>query len=241
MPTPRFFCTSLPDADKAGRLSDVTLDAQQARHAGKVLRLKTGDAVELFDGTGRVAVGSADMRGREVRVCLDQIEQITPPTPVIEVAVSLPKGPRAQDMVDQLSQLGADRLIPLRCARSVSAPSAGKMQRLTRTAIESAKQSRRATLLAIEAPQTFDQVVHNDADLRLLACLEGATDTAAIQAQLAGAVRVMVMIGPEGGWSDDELTAATSANWLSWRFGPNVMRVETAATTAVGVLRCWRL
>jgi len=238
MPVSRFYCPRLPAPVEAARLSDVfvQLDAEQAHHARKVLRLRPNDLVELCDGRGRVGTGAIDLTGSEARVRLHGVRDEPPPRPAIDIAAALPKGPRLEDMVNQLSQVGADTLIPLRSARSVVDPRAGKFDRLGRIAVEAAKQCRRATLLEIEQMTDFADALARPADLRLLAAPDGDAG-ATIAEALTKAQRVLVLIGPEGGWTSEEISSAAAAGFVPWRLGPHVMRVETAAAAAVSVLR----
>jgi 16S rRNA (uracil1498-N3)-methyltransferase len=256
-------------------VSDLTGDSAElsdegARHARKVLRLAVGDAVELFDGLATVASGKITrvMGGVSIQV-LDR-RTVAPPSPAIDLAVALPKGSRADVLVEKASELGADRLIPLIAERSVVEARESKLQRLDRLAIESAKQCGRSHVMHIDPPIAFAELLRKvDHDVRLIADTEddfglriadcglgekeGATSASppssnlqpeirdpqlplAVQ-QLPTRPRVIVLIGPEGGWTDSERLAAKNAGFQAWRLGPNVLRVETAAMAALAILR----
>ena len=210
------------------------LDAQESHHAVKVLRLKAGDAIELLDGRGHVAQGMIEEAGRKVRVKVSSVIRREPVSPRLDIATAIPKGPRADAMIEQLSQLGVDRVIPLRTARSVVDPRDRKVERFARAAIESAKQCGRAHVMHIEAPQDFSpSLLSGDHDLRLLAMPDGATE----HERVRGAASILVLIGPEGGWTNEEIETAKAVGCVPWCIGPHVMRIETAAVAAAAIIR----
>ncbi len=214
----------------------VELDAAQARHARRVLRLTDGEQVEVFDGHGGVGCGILTGGPSTTRVRLERIWREPPSRPRIELAVAFPKGGRVDDLVAQLSQLGADALIPLCTRRSVVRPRDAKLSRLAQQAIEHARQCRRAHLLEIEPVADLDDVLARPCDLLLVADPQGQA-MADLAGRLAAAAVVRVLIGPEGGWSDEELERVRRRAAVPWRFGPHVMRIETAAAAAAAILR----
>jgi 16S rRNA (uracil1498-N3)-methyltransferase len=239
----RFYDQHLPtigdDASAAAKLSglQVELSPTESRHA-RVLRLKVGDAVELFDGRGLIAQGrvAAAGRGEAVTVDIESARRVGPPAPRLDVAVAIPKGPRGDAMIEQLSQAGADRLIPLRTQRSVVHPRDTKVQKMARTAVESAKQCGRAYVMAVEPPTDLAAVLQRPYDLRLIA-QPGSDVPADLPARLSRAAGVLVVIGPEGGWSPPELALCAEHGCLAWRLGPHVLRIETAAVAAATLVR----
>jgi 16S rRNA (uracil1498-N3)-methyltransferase len=224
----------------------VLLDDLESHHALKVLRLHGGAAVELFDGRGRVGRGlvrgNAETprgeRNPRVLVALEQVQDVEPARPALDLAVAMPKGPRADDMVEQLSQAGVDRLIPLHTRRGVVLPGAGKLARFNRAVVESAKQCRRNYLMLVTDPCTLDEVLAQGHDLRLLADAPGAESGTNPGAELFRAARrVLILVGPEGGWAPEERQVADRAGCHRWRLGPHVLRIETAALAAAAVAR----
>ena len=220
----RFYC---PDLTADDDLSVVRIDPDQARHARTVLRLSAGDTVELFNGSGLTA--TASIQNDDLKLL--QRRQEPRLRPVLDMAVCLPKGPRADDMVNQLSQLGVDRLIPLRSARSVVDPRPRKLERFRKAAIESAKQCDRAYLMAIDPTADFSEVIGRDADVKLIADPDGE------QVATLNAKHVLIVIGPEGGWTDEEHQQAQAAGFLAWSFAPHTLRIETAAVAAAAIVR----
>lgn len=218
-----------------GDLRDVALPRDEAHHALRVLRLRDGDAVEVFDGRGGVARGRLMTVGRAATVRIERTWSEPAARPHVQVAVALPKGPRADTMVAALSQAGAQAMTPLRVERSVVQPRDAKLDRFARAAIESAKQCGRAHVMTINPMRSLDDVLGEPHDLRLLTDPQGsaAVDATALRA----AERVLILVGPEGGWTDAERAAADQAGCIRWWVGPHVMRVETAAPAAAAIVR----
>jgi 16S rRNA (uracil1498-N3)-methyltransferase len=232
-PGPRFTCAQLPDEPG----SAVQLDKDQARHAARVLRLSVGDRVRLLDGEGGVAQAVLAEVGPGRTSCrIESIERVPTPTPRIELASAIPKGPRADGMVNDLAQLGTHRLIPLIAERSVVVPRDTKLQRFAKAAAEAGKQSGNAWFMRIDSATAFAQAIDCDADLKLIADPD-AKPLVGLAQQLADAHTARVLVGPEGGLTDDERSAAIQAGFTPWRFSPNVLRIETAACAAAAILR----
>lgn len=229
----------------------VVLDAEQSAHARKTLRLGVGDEVELFDGAGTLAVGRITDAAKRLTLAIEHRWTESPPRPWLELAVPPPKGSRADTLVEGATQLGVDRLIWLSTARSVVDPSPTKQQRFERLAIEAAKQCRRAHRMRIDSAMDRDAAAvmrDSAADLRLIADPQGQT-TAAMQglqsdgktplegSRILRAERVLVLVGPEGGWTDGERQHAAARGFVTWRFSPHVLRVGTAALAAAAIVR----
>jgi len=234
----------------------VQLGEDEARHARKSLRLAEGDRVELFDGGGTVARGTIERLAREMTVRIDERRHDPPPRPRLDLAVAVPKGARADELVESLVQLGADRLVLMRTDRSVVDPRRGKLERLERIAIEAAKQCGRSHLMAVEPTADFDRVIAEaDHEVRLMADLPDETANDAADSsrpvqnlhpasaqwewitRLKSASSLLVLVGPEGGWTGRERETAQKAGFEPWRLGPYVMRIETAAAAAAAIVR----
>ncbi len=232
-PSPRFLCAHLPDA--AG--STVALDKDQARHATRALRLSVGDRLQLIDGRGTSAKATLTAADPDQTTCTIESIQHTPaPTPRIELATAIPKGPRADSMVNDLAQLGTDLLIPLITQRSVVHPRDNKLDRFAKAAAEAGKQSGNAWFMQINEPTPFADVLVCDAELTLIAD-PYAKPVADLVSQLKSVKTVRILVGPEGGLTDQELSAARDAGFTPWCYSPNVLRIETAAIAAVAILR----
>jgi 16S rRNA (uracil1498-N3)-methyltransferase len=236
------------------RTGEIELDAAEAHHARDVLRLTAGTEVEVFDDAGASAVGTLVACGsRGVVVRVDAVDDGGSATGAgaLTIASAVPKGDRADWMVEKLSELGVDRFIPLATTRSVVLPEGkNKRERWVRIATEAAKQSRRRGVLRIE-PLTpladgVRDAVQNVADGARW-YLSTADDAEPI-AELLAAWRTVpaprhplaLFIGPEGGWTTEETIAFELARFRGARLTDTILRVETAAVAAaavVGVMR----
>ena len=235
---PRFFCNLPPSMLDPASAVRVSLDPDEAHHARKVLRLGLGEEVELFNGQGVGASGVLESWSQGATVLLKELRRSAALSPILDVGVAVPKGPRADDMVNQLGQVGADRLIPLRTSRSVVDPGEAKIEKFARASLESAKQSGRDWVMAIDPVTRFDAVLRKEHDLRLIADPgPGQAGPTELAKRLGAAKRVLILIGPEGGWTPEELRLARESGCVSWRFGPYVLRIETAAVAAAAIAR----
>lgn len=235
----RFFYPTLPQAVENG-VSDAhyPLDRTESHHARNVLRLSAGASIELFDGSGGVATAVIDHYESNRVMCRITDSRVDPPiTPQLVVASAVPKGPRADAMVDQLSQLGVDRFIPLHTEHSVAVPKPAKVEKFARAVVESAKQCGRSWLMRVEQPSRPASVWAEAAhDLKLIAA-PGGDPLPDLAERLSSCQSVLVLIGPEGGWSVDELRDAADAGCLNWPIAPHILRIETAAASAASILR----
>lgn len=230
----RFYAADL-DVDS------VELDNQQSEHARRVLRLGVGEHVELFDGWGNTAAGLISHTGRTLMVEVQEVTHHSRRVPTVDIAVAVPKGNRAESLIEKLVELDADGMIPLISRRSVVEAGSGKFKRFDRIAQEAAKQSHRNWMMEIYDNTEFSEVVAaSDHDMKLIADTpeNGFGDVVVGQPEgLGKANRILVLIGPEGGWVNEERQEAMNAGFVSWCFGPNVMRIETAAIAATAILK----
>ena len=214
---PRLF---VPDL----RAGVQALPEGEAKHVRRVLRLKDGDSVELFDGRGSVAAGTLVAGGVEAAA----IEAVAPP-PSLTVLAATPKGERADWMVEKLAELGVTAWVPLVTSRSVVTPGAGKLDKYRRRAVEAAKQAGTAFVLRVEEPVAVTDVLDGGGVVLSLSAGAGP---------LLGAGPVgRVFVGPEGGWTEDEEAAFAAAGIGAATLGATALRVETAAVVASGMLR----
>ena len=221
----RFFTPVPPAGDR------TILEGDEARHLTRVLRAKVGDTVALFDGKGREWPARVASIGRD-RVELDAGPPRTDDTPrgiPLTLAVALPKGDRQKWMVEKLTEIGAARLVPLETTRGVAEATASAQARLERVVIEACKQCGRNTLMEIAAGRPLERLL---AEAPAGACVVIAHpggrpfDTAAIP---PASTEVIALVGPEGGFTDEELAVAERAGALRVSLGPHILRVETAA------------
>ena len=216
---------------------EIDLPPAEAHHARTVLRLRAGEAVELFDDAGRTARGVLiSVDAEAVRVAVEAPTVAPPGARRVEVASAVPKGDRADWLVEKLSELGVARWTPLVTARSVVVPGKGKRERWGRIAVEAAKQSRRPGVMAIEAVTPLaDALAAPDVKRLWFSTDPSAAPIAAVLAERQAACPLTLLVGPEGGWTEPECLALTAAGASAAKLTATVLRVETAAVLGAGV------
>ncbi len=233
----RFFA-----ADWDPNQSSVTLDEMESHHLAKVLRKSLGDVVELFDGNGQVATASVErISKREVQLRIVEKSVAEPVlTPSLTLAVAPPKGDRFRWLVEKATELGVDRLIPLETRRSVVSPRDGKLEKMRQAVIAACKQSRRNRLMEILDPIAWDELLNKWIPSQA-SWLAHPTGSAWAENQRdSDATSLLFVIGPEGGFTDEEVAAATVAGAKAVSLGQYILRIETAAVAiaaAIGLHR----
>jgi 16S rRNA (uracil1498-N3)-methyltransferase len=221
---------------------EISLDPAQAHHARDVLRLTEGAVVEVFDDGGRVARGVLALSGVDgVAVRVERVDEGGPPGPAVRLTVvaAVPKGDRADWMVEKLSELGAAEFVPLAAARSVVLPEGkNKRERWVRIATEAAKQSRRSGVMRVGELTRLTAALAACDRAWYLATEAGVAPVGIREAvdSVAPGAGVTAFVGPEGGWTDDELRQFAAAGALAVRLTDTVLRVETAAVAVAAVV-----
>ncbi len=215
----------------------VRLSAAESRHAKSSRRLVLCDAVVLFDGQGNHGRGEISAIGAAgVSVRVDAVEHRPLDASLrLTLAVSFPKGPRQYVLVEKCTELGAAAIWPMECRRSIAQPSDQRLDKLRRTVIEASKQAQRCRLCEIHEPLPFDAILHS-ADQFDIACI---ADPGGGQEGLEAAARqpkVLMLIGPEGGFTDEVLSAGRIAGFQAVGLGRTLLRTETAAIAAAARL-----
>ncbi len=232
------------EGDLAGR--EATLSGTEAAHAAKSKRLVPGDVVELFNGSGSARCGTIQSaaRGTLHVVFIEPVRYRPPPECELTIASSPPKGDRMKLLVEKLSELNASSLIPVVFSRSIDAgvvEHTGKLARWRRTAMESAKQCGRNILLDVERPALFRDLSPRLESYGLKIILVPMEHAAYMQNVLdslqAPPESVLVLVGPEGGYTPEEESLAKKQGFVSASLGKLVLRIETAALAAAAVIR----
>ncbi|MEU8783722.1 16S rRNA (uracil(1498)-N(3))-methyltransferase [Streptomyces sp. NPDC048637] len=239
MTAPVFLVESLAGARAGGTL---TLDGPEGRHAVSVRRLRAGEEVVLTDGHGTGAYGTvAAVEGKDrLTVAVTELRTEDPPGPTITVVQALPKGDRGELAVETMTETGVDAIVPWPSARCVTqwkgertAKSLGKWRA---TAREAGKQSRRLTFPEVADPLTTKQVAALLADADFAAVLHEEGSAPLATAELPTEGRIVLVVGPEGGVSPEELTTFAEAGARPYRLGTTVLRTSTAGTAALALL-----
>lgn len=234
----------VPDLSAAGGGS-VAVGADEARHAAGSRRLRDGDAVTLFDGRGSVAAAHLRMgSGEGVHAQFAAVERRTPCSPRIEIASAVPKGDRLATLLESLAPLAVAAWTPLECHHSVVHFSAALAQRSQRVLIAACKQSKQPFVPQI-APVRSVAACCDDARARSLRVLlahpyGGAAQELPDACSPMDAAGVLVLIGPEGGFSTEEISDAHARGASRMVLGESILRMELAATCAAAILRLGR-
>lgn len=240
----------VPWAEVASAATFV-LDGDEGRHAASVRRVRPGEQLMVTDGAGHWVTGEVvALVGRDRVELLLTGGGFEPPShPQVTVVQALPKGDRGPLAVELLTEVGVDQIVPWqakRCVTRWSAGQAGKadkaekgQQRWQRVAREATKQSRRVWQPNVSTLATTDQVAALCASFPLaLACHEHQATEPLVNALDAAAVseQVLIIIGPEGGLTDDETHQFVAAGARLVGMGPEVMRTSTAGAVAAAVV-----
>jgi 16S rRNA (uracil1498-N3)-methyltransferase len=216
----------------------LVLEGPEAHHLATVRRLRPGDAVYLFNGDGHQYPARVVAVGRRA-VTLEVGAGETPPREVgfrLEVAVPLPKGDRAQFLIEKLTELGATAFVPLQTARSVVHPRETRLDKLQRHVIEASKQCGRNVLMRVEPLAAWtDFCSRPDLPERRILAHPSESRMADGGWRIEDRGDVVLAVGPEGGFTEEEIEMARSAGWRVVGLGPRILRVETAAL----FLTCW--
>jgi 16S rRNA (uracil1498-N3)-methyltransferase len=233
----RFFA-----ADATRAESSVALPDEEGQHLTRVLRLQAGDAIAVFNGRGQEWRATVEALERQhVRVRLH--EAITPPPEssiAITLAVAALKGDKMDEVVRDAVMIGVAAIQPIVTARTeiplARLRDGTRVERWQRVAVASAKQCGRAVVPDVSAPLGFADALPGDTPAIVL--VEPSAEAHAQRLRdLAVQPRTRLFIGPEGGWTPEELRLATSAGAALVTLGAETLRADAAPLVAVTALR----
>jgi len=222
---------------------EVWLSPAEAHHLKRVLRLTAGDRVEVVDGHGRIFTAEIcrlSDRDSRLRLC-GEIAAATESPLHLTLGQALVRAEALDLIIRQVTELGVRQIIPFYAERSLVRAEAwqpGKLARWQRLAQEAVKTSERACLPILTAPVSFAEVLTGIEEMKII-CWEDLRHQGD-RPPLAGASRprqVRLLIGPEGGFTAQEVAAAQAAGFQLLGLGPRRLRVETAAVAAVSLLQ----
>ena len=222
--------------------SVVSITGSEAHHIKTVLRLKPGDNLKLFDGTGYEYYGpivSVSAKSVEVEI-RRRIKAVAQPGARIVVAQAFLKEKKMDDLVRKLCELGISQWIPFFSERSIARPDtrrlAGRAQRWIRIATEAVKQCRRVDTPVIGDALSFEDVLKlsGSCDAKIVFWENEARPLAAELIGKAGPIKkLLVMLGPEGGFTDQEIEQARGRGFITAGLGSRILKAETATIAAV--------
>lgn len=238
--TSRLFFAAPGALDGSAVGDSVTVSGDEARHAVVVSRLGTGETVQVADGSGRVAEGAIVTAARDqLTVQIVLLREFAQPTTRFVLMQALAKGGRDEQAIEAAVELGVDGVIPWQADRSIvqwRRDKAAKAHRKWESlALAASKQSRRPTVPRVEQLLTGRTAAARLQEADAVAILHEDAE-ASIAEFDAPAGEVVVVVGPEGGISPDELAAFEGAGGCAIRLGPTVLRASNAGPTALAVL-----
>lgn len=232
---PFFLVDALPAAGPS------VLDGPEGRHAATVRRLRVGESLVLTDGAGALAPATVTAAGRaELTLDVGPARRVESPAVRVTLVQALPKGERGELAVELATEAGVDEIVPWTAARCVARWRTPEqvdkgVRRWRAAAREAAKQARRPFVPVVHDLASTADVAARAAAATTLALHESSV-TPLAAADLPAAGDVVLIVGPEGGLTEEELTVFGSAGATVVRLGPQVLRTSTAGAVALGAL-----
>ncbi len=234
MSLPLFLVDALPSGGR------YRLDGPEGHHAAAVQRLRPGESVLLGDGRGSTAtavVESADRAGLTLTITSSGYAE--PPAPRLVVAQGIPKGERGELAVQAMTEAGVDEIVPWSASRCVAVWRGDRGERSrdrwAATAREATKQARRAWLPVVTTPVTTAELARRPVAAAYVLHEEATAPLSSVDLPEAG--DALLVVGPEGGITDDEVAAFVAGGATPVRLGPTVLRTSTAGLAALCVLQ----
>jgi 16S rRNA (uracil1498-N3)-methyltransferase len=223
----------------------LLLDHERSHYVSRVLRLRAGDELVLFDGTGgeyAASISGLAKQGVTVNVGEARPREVESPL-AVRLIQGISRGDRMDFVVQKATELGVQRITPVITERSVvrldAAKAEKRLEHWRKVAQGACEQCGRNVVPAIDVPQALTNVFGREtAGWTRVVLHPGAAGTL-LSLEVPGS-RIELLVGPEGGFSDGELGHAESAGFVACSLGPRILRTETAAITAVAVLQAYR-
>lgn len=234
-----------PPAAFAPDKKSLTLSAEETRHARDVLRLQSGDEIFVFDGLGREfqCLLQTILRSEAEVSVTAEVAPARPESPLnLSLAIALLKGEKFDLVIQKATELGVKRIVPLDTERGDvrlrdGDSSQKRLTRWRRIALESAKQTGRAYLPEIDAPLALTSAGGNNGIVLMFSEREGKSLSEATKGLDPRATEIIAVVGPEGGWTDNEIEFARKSAWEIVTLGGRTLRAETAGITVVALLQ----
>lgn len=238
MAAPVFFVDpgNQPDAEGV-----ICITGDEARHASQVVRLRSGERVDLVDGVGRRYEGTVRSASRDrLDVAVERIVDEPDPAPRIVVVQALAKGDRGEQAVAAMTEVGVDVIVPWSAEHCITRWSAERAQRgvdkWRATARASAKQARRSRVPDVLPLHSTADMDARLSDAALVICLDESADEPLAGIDIPDTGDVVLVVGPEGGLSDAERAHLTGLGARLARLGPTVLRTSTAGPVGAAVV-----
>jgi 16S rRNA (uracil1498-N3)-methyltransferase len=242
MSLPTFLVPSLTGVGGGGVGGGILeLDGDEGRHAVAVRRIRPGERVALTDGAGTTAVCEVATVGKaSLTASVLDVRTLPPATPRVVAVQAIAKGDRSELAVELLTEVGVDVIVPWAASRCVAVWRGDRAERsLARwrsTARESAKQARRSWFPDVTAMASTDEVASRLAHATLPVVLHESATRALAELEVPEQGDIVVVVGPEGGISEEELSSFAAAGVGPVRLGDTVLRTSSAGVAAVAAL-----
>lgn len=239
----RFYIQNIPVSS-----SEIIIEGQQANHLKNVLRMKTGSEILILDGSGHEYAGLIkEFSGQSVIIkILKKTDKTSSSATYISIAFGFLKESKVDDLIRPLTELGVNEILPFISERSVSRPSQDKIdkkiERWNKISSESIKQCQRAIKPEIASFNSLDEVLEHTANYnKKIIFYEKNTDSFLISDYISsGYIKpesVIILIGPEGGFSEKEVIVALENGFESYSLGKGILRAETAVISAASIVQ----
>lgn len=212
--------------------SSLTLRGEDAKHAARVLRVRPGDRIAATDGEGMMYECAVERIEQNAVLCgvNDTAARLNEPDVRVIVGLSLLKNPsRFETAVEKCVEVGAAELVPLKCERTIAHHF--RRERFEHIVLAATKQSCRSVKMRVGEPESFRQILERRADARIV--LHEKTDTVSLSIPRQKDGIIIILVGPEGGFTDGEISEAIQKGWQTASLGSRRLRAETAAIAAV--------
>jgi 16S rRNA (uracil1498-N3)-methyltransferase len=223
----------------------LKIEGDEVKHIRKVLRLKTGDKIIVFDGSGKEYEGTiVDEDRSSVMVKIQNVFSSKRESPLeVTLAQSLLKGEKMDYLIQKATELGVKEIVPFYSSRSI--PFLGKSGKLKRyhrwerIAIEASKQSGRGVVPKIEPLQDFSEMLQTASQdsLRLILWEREGSNLKELLGRTVEKRRIFFIIGPEGGFCHEEIEEANKAGFLHITLGKRILRAETAGVCLLSIVQ----
>ena len=227
----RFSIAHAPDASGL-----ALVEGAELHHMRTVLRLPVDSRVSLLDPAGVEHQGVIDRYDRDRALIRIESSSISPARPRIILAAAIIKGPRMDIIVEKAAELGASELWPLVCARGlVRAPGVERLARWRRLALAAAKQSQSPSAMNVLSPIGMNDLIRGvPPETLAVVCAQGSEPLSRV-IRRAHPRAILIAVGPEGDFDNDERAKAANCGFVAAGLGPNRLRSETAALGAVSI------
>jgi 16S rRNA (uracil1498-N3)-methyltransferase len=232
--TRRYF---VPELQSTG--GTIALPDAESQHAIRVMRIKVGDAIELFNGKGLQSDAVVTQVDRNHCICESQAPQLIDREPAkkVRMGIALPKPDRAKELIERLTELGIHHVTPIVAERTQRGPTESSLDKLRKVIIEGCKQSGRNHLLEIgRTTKSHDYFQQESSQTKLIAHVSENGISPLSFLNGPESETISVAIGPEGGWTETEYESAVKNGFASVNLGKRIYRIETASVSLASIL-----